>query len=295
MNDSNQTLEFAIDQFLEWGSAHYSNRTIITYSSLLDKCKKHFGPEKSLAEIRPVHISQYIFTLKKAGYAESSIAYMLTAIRVLFKFLQLHGQTTWDYRLVQIPKYTSKHFPTVRKDVVDELAGNIRIDDLKGLRDKAIVLFLYATGVRVSELCDLTIEEIDEDTMRGTIVTKKSRKQRMILWDYETNETLKQYLAEREQWATTDHVFISLTKHPDYFGGKLTTRSVQRIIAKHRPKGRRIVPHSFRSGLATDMLENRVSLRVIQESLGHQSMASLEPYARVHNVELEREYRRVRG
>ena len=171
---------------------------------------------------------------------------------------------------------------------------SVQTNDFIGLRDKAILSFLYATGIRVSELCDLDMEDIDTEQMRGSILNKKSSKRRVIFWDPVTNGILSKYLLEREKWATDEFVFISMDTNRKYRGGRLTTRSVQRIVKKYRID-RRVVPHSFRSGLLTDMLEAGSNIKIIQKAAGHSSINSLDPYARVSDPLLESEYRRIRG
>ena len=285
---SKYTLEEALNDFVEWGSAHYSPRTIELYGSLVKKFVRYMG-NVNVSDIDITHISKYVGNLKKQNYAQSSVTHMIVSLRVFFKFLYHRRLIEWEYALIRIPKYVSKHFPTVRKEETMAMMKQITRSDLIGLRDKAIISFLYSTGLRVSELCDLTVEDIDTDLRRGTVVTKKSLKDRMILWDRLTNELLLKYLEVREEIARDEHIFVSSIN-----GTRLSTRTIQRIVQKYRV-GRRVVPHSFRSGLGTDLLENGANLRIIQKTLGHSSLRSLEPYTRVMDFALEKEYRRIRG
>jgi site-specific recombinase XerD len=139
----------------------------------------------------------------------------------------------------------------------------------------------------------MVVSKLDVKRSMGTVSGKKNRLERLVVWDRVTNELLKTYLLERAKLAKTDRLFINQSKRCP--GGKISSRTIIRVVKNHRVKGRRVVPHSFRSGLITDMLEANVNPIILQEMLGHTSILSLKPYARVTNQQLVKVYRKNRG
>lgn len=281
-------LSEALKQYIEWASCFKAPRTVQVYEQLIGRFIKHVG-DKDIKDIDIRVISQYIAHLQKK-YAESTVMNMIVSVRVLFKFLYERGVLVWDYRLIPIPKYTQKSFPSVEKKEALKMIDRVHIKDFQTLRNKTIISFLYATGCRVSELCDLRVGELKDQY--AVIRTKKSRKLGRIFWDKQTDFLLRIYLEERKRVANTDHVFVSVARN--IRGGKLSTRSIERIVESYR-RGTRVVPHSFRHALAEDLVKKNVGLRHIQEILRHESLRSLETYTRLHDQELKKVYDKHRG
>lgn len=285
-------LSHALDEFVQWGSAVYAPRTVDTYSDLLKRFIRFTG-DRPVKEINISHVAKYVAQLKKKDYAEASIAYMMISIRVLFRFLHERRVIDWDYRLIKIPKYITNHFPTIKSEEILNMQKNIVVNDFRGLRDLVVVKFLAATGVRNSELCELRIDNIDTDAMVAKIQTKKSKKWRFVPWGADTNETIEQYLQEREVWAYDDAFIVSTSKKN--LGRGITSRTIQRIVHKYRPAGKRIVPHSFRSSHLTKLLEEGVDLETIRRNAGHSSILCLEPYLRISQKYIVDKVRVARG
>ena len=286
-----KNLDSLFAEFVEWGSAHYAARTVDTYRCLLSRFIKFVG-EKKVSQIQIQDITRYIIHLKKKGYAESSVAFMIISIRVFFKYLHLRRIIEWDYQLIKIPRYVSKSHPTIELDEARSMIKSVRADDFRGLRDKMILQFLFATGMRVSELAELTLEELDIENRYAIIISKKSRKRRRIFWCENTAGVLDTYLLEREQWAYDDHLIINCSK--THFGKKVTTRTIQRVVKRHR-QGSRVVPHSFRHGLAKDLIKKGANMRSVQEILGHKTLQTVETYTRLYDEEVKVDYDKHRG
>ena len=147
------------------------------------------------------------------------------------------------------------------------------------MRDKAILELLYATGIRCSELVNICFNDInlEEKTIR---IFGKGRKERIVLFGNKAKKQLVRYItAERETVAHKDEaVFLN------FRGGQLSSRSVQRIIEMFRKflqLERPITPHKLRHSFATHLLNQGADLRMVQELLGHQTLASTEKYTHV--------------
>ncbi len=154
----------------------------------------------------------------------------------------------------------------------------------KPLRDKTILELLYATGIRCSELCSITYQDIDMEN-KTIRIFGKGRKERFALFGSKAKERIENYLTYERPAITNkaDFLFVSHNNHP------LDPRSVQRIIQSFRIflKGNKsITPHKIRHSFATHLLNQGADLRTVQELLGHATLASTEKYTHVTTSEL---------
>lgn len=282
-------LSEALSQFKEWGMSKYALNTVHTYTDLIQRFIK-FSGDRPVEEVDVLDTTKYYIHLKKKNYAESSIAYMMISLRQFFKFLFLRRIISWDYQLIAVPKYVSKSYLPIESKEARGMIDSIRSETFRDLRNKTMISFLYSSGLRVSELCDLKVTDLKLGEKFGVIVSKKNRKIRMVFWDDETAHLLESYLPARTLWATTDYVFISLDVRG--VGKKLTTKSVQRIVAQLRPhKG--ISPHSFRHGLGLRAVKAKIHPRHIQKILGHLNLNSSQIYMDVAEEDVKEAYREI--
>src|SRR5262249_10536613 len=166
----------------------------------------------------------------------------------------------------------------------------------KGLRDRAILELLYASGLRVRELAGLNDESLDM-SQQLVRVFGKGRKQRIVPFGEFAARALTAYLSERDRLRLNQpedngqiRVFVSVR------GRRLDARDVQRLVEKTRralPSGRRLTAHTLRHSFATHLLERGADLRAIQELLGHSSLATTEKYTHVSLEHLRAEYEKA--
>lgn len=282
-------LEEALGQFIEWGMTKYALNTVRTYSDLIGRFIA-FAGNKDVREVEITDVTAYYKHLKQKGYAESSIAYMMISIRGLMRFLFLRRLVAWDYELIGIPKYAAKSYSPIEETEAEQMIESIRKNTFKNLRDKTILAFLYASGLRVSELCDLKLGDLFLKARYGQIVSKKNRLGRMILWNEKAHNLLIEYLRSRELWNRSEYVFISLDRKN--FGGRLSTRSIQRLVERYRPRVG-ISPHSFRHGLGMRAVKSGIHNRYIQKILGHKNINSSQIYMDTHDEDVVREYAKI--
>jgi integrase/recombinase XerC len=280
----------SIEQFEEWGMISYTPRTLDIYTGQLRKFGEFIG-NKDIQGIDLSDVNHYWSHLKNRGYASSSIAYALIAIRILWKFLNQRRLVNLDYQLIKIPKYTSRSFVWIDDEEVQKMFDKIGDKTFSNLRDKLIIKFLYASGVRVSELCALKITDLNLKEQQAVIISKKNLKRRIILWDDETTELLKEYLELREKIALDDYLIVGSRN-----AARLTTRQVQRIIKDCREVAgieKKITPHSFRHALGLRAVNSNMNVRYIQVLLGHKNLESSKIYLDYKDENLRREYRKV--
>ena len=154
------------------------------------------------------------------------------------------------------------------------------------LNNKAIFETFYATGIRCSELINITLGDIDfkHKTMR---ISGKGRKERIVLFGNKAKNKIEQYVKTERNGSDSPETTLFL----NYRGNKLTTRSVQRVFAMFRQFlkiDKPITPHKIRHSFATHLLNQGVDLRVVQELLGHKTLASTEKYTHVSLEDLAR-------
>jgi integrase/recombinase XerC len=281
-------------QFLEHlrYERNVSTHTLRNYSSDLEQFQEHLtkiGALKiNVSEIDHLTIREWMAALHSLNKKKASIARKLASLRTFFQFLVREGiLETNPAKLVATPRIERK-LPTHLS--TEDAVRFIETPDLNtdlGKRDRAILEFLYATGVRVGELVNLNLKDIDfrEKLVR---VTGKRKKQRILPFGepalqalmYYLNETRAVFLnncppSERDE----DAVFLN------YQGTRITTRSVGRMVDKYikicAEINRGISPHSLRHSFATHLLDSGADLRDIQELLGHARLSTTQIYTQV--------------
>ncbi len=240
-------------------------------------------------------LRQYLNWLFAQGYQRRSIARKLSSVRSFFRFLARMGYISVNPALdLKQPRLPQK-LPTVLEvSEIEKLLSSPDTSTPRGLRDRAILELLYATGLRVSEVASLRISDIDfaEKLVR---VKGKGGKERIALLHDEALNWLERYLTESRPLflqrgkQVTDIVFVSQKGTP------LTVRQIHRIVDGYAKKvlGRRISPHALRHSFATHLLEGGADLRVIQELLGHSSLAATQIYTRLSRTHLKRVYEKA--
>lgn len=298
--------EELLNQFLQHlqYERNVSKHTLRNYASDLGQFRdwiyaKGKVDDIAVAEIDHLTIREWMSSLH-GDHKKTSVARKLASLRTFFQFLIREGKLESNpAKLVATPKIERK-LPThlTVEDAVRFIETPDLNDDL-GRRDRAILEFLYATGMRVGELVNLNLKDIDfrEKIVR---VTGKRKKQRTLFFGdpalqslmYYLNETRPVFLnncppSERDEQA----VFLN------YQGTRITTRSVGRMVDKYIKRcaeiNRDISPHSLRHSFATHLLDSGADLRDIQELLGHARLSTTQIYTQVSMEKLIEVYDRA--
>jgi len=246
-------------------------------------------------QVTVLTLRQYLNWLFAQGYERRSIARKLSSVRSFFRFLARMGYISVNPALdLKQPRLPQKLPMVLEVSEVERLLSSPDTSTPRGLRDRAILELLYATGLRVSEVASLRISDIDfaEKLVR---VKGKGGKERIALLHDEALNWLERYLTESRPLflqrgkQVTDIVFVSQKGTP------LTVRQIHRIVDGYAKKvlGRRISPHALRHSFATHLLEGGADLRVIQELLGHSSLAATQIYTRLSRTHLKRVYEKA--
>ena len=237
------------------------------------------------AEVDARTVRQFLAWLDRVGEKQSSLARKLATLRSLYRFLLREGQVSTNPAAeVRAPKCPSDLPKVLTKEDADALMEFPEGQDLLARRDRAILETLYSTGARVSELVALNLEDVD--LVQGLVRLRgKGRKERLVPIGAVAVETIVQYRAGLQEPGVADRI-AEAPRAPvfaNHRGGRLTARSVERIVAKYssRLAGGKVSPHALRHSFATHLLDEGADLRAIQEMLGHVSLGTTQKYTHV--------------
>jgi len=246
-------------------------------------------------EVDVLALRGFLAYLHQKGTARSSIARKLAALRTFFRYLVREGRIERNPATsVATPRVPKKIPDRVEEEEIEKLLEVPDATSPLGRRDRALLELLYATGLRVSELTGLDRVEVDLDS-RLVRVLGKGRKERIVPFGEPAAEALERYWPDRRQLAARgagagDAVFLNAR------GGRLTARSVHRLVRRHlRQAALRsgLSPHSLRHAFATHLLERGADLRAIQELLGHASLSTTQKYTQVSTAQLLKVYEKA--
>jgi tyrosine recombinase XerC len=224
---------------------------------------------------------RYLGTLKESGMATASLARKVSTIRNFYRFLVREGMIESTPLAGLVAPKREMRLPTIlSKDDLNALIESADETTPSGLRNRAMLEMMYASGVRLSEIVGLNLRSIDLEE-RTVVVRGKGNKERMVLLGEPAEKTLRRYLAEgRPQVATGAEEAMFLNRD----GNRLSGRSVQKMVRKHALKAgleTHVWPHLLRHSFATHLLDGGAELRVVQELLGHASAQTTQIYTHV--------------
>ncbi len=245
----------------------------------------------SLKDVDRLTLRDYLAHLMKQGLAKASIARKLSAIRSFYRYLLQVGLVdTSPVATTSSPKL-DKRLPSFL--TIEEARRLLETPDLskpQGQRDRALLELLYASGIRVSELVQLNLEQVNLDT-REIRVWGKGAKERVVLMGKPAAEVLATYINEGRLKLLGER--RNSTLFVNRYGGRLPERRVQRILEKYTILAgidKRVHPHMLRHTFATHLLDGGADLRVVQELLGHAALSSTQIYTHVTKSQAKKVY-----
>lgn len=239
---------------------------------------------KDWKQVTPEAIFSFSESLKKGSYASSSICRILIAVKVFFRFLKKEGVISSDLeRYFETPKLWQLIPEVLSSEEVEALLAQPKTDDPMGARDRAILELLYATGMRVSELCQLRITDLDDQFVK---VKGKGKKERIIPVGKRATQAVDYYLIHFRGEADEENapLFLSPRGKPI---DRITVWNRVKIYARSAGIAKSISPHTLRHSFATHLLENGADLRLIQDMLGHEDIGTTDRYTHVTGKRLK--------
>ena len=239
-------------------------------------------------------IRSFLSTVNAKGRSRATAARKLAAIRTFLRYLRREDAFRSDPgSLVRTPKREVRMPAHLSEEEMTRLLDAPDASEPLGRRDKAIVELFYASGLRLSELAGLDIDDVNL-SRRMARVLGKGGKERLVPFNNTTASALRAYLKDRDQLigqrlAKDEALFVN------YRGGRLTVRSIDRLVRRYAAAGARpgVSPHALRHSFATHLLQRGADLRAIQELLGHSRLTTTQRYTHVDAAQLLDVYRKA--
>jgi len=295
-----RTLSPEAEEFLTWLAVERgrSANTLAAYRRDLTAYEDYLKQRGlGLAQVEEAVVEDYVGALRASGRKPASVARALVAVRSLHRFCVEEGTAVADPTgEVGAPKVPQGLPKALTEEEVGSLLGAVAGEDPLARRDRAILELLYGTGMRISELVGLSVGDLalDEGLLRAF---GKGAKERLVPVGSYARRALEEWLGPGgrpqlvpRRWARrgdAEAVFLNAR------GGRLTRQGAWGIVRHHGERvglADRLTPHVLRHSCATHMLDNGADIRVVQELLGHASIATTQVYTRVSPERLVRVY-----
>jgi site-specific recombinase XerD len=219
-------------------------------------------------------------------------SYYVIALRAFLKFLSKKGVKSLSAEKVDLPKLGDRKIEFLSREQVERLLSQPILDEVSGLRDRAILEILFSTGLRVGELAKLNCDQIDLKSREFGVIGK-GRRARVVFLSKRAASWIGRYLSAREDSFKPAWIrFSGKEADPSTAGEsmRLSVRGIQRIVEKYRKQSGvpiKITPHTLRHSHATTLLSSGADLRSVQEMLGHKNVATTQIYTHVTNPQLK--------
>ncbi|MGM0609021.1 MAG: site-specific tyrosine recombinase/integron integrase [Candidatus Muiribacteriota bacterium] len=265
--------------------------TVKAYMEDLIKFGMYLHKNKlELDKLKTINFRAYMTYLSKNKLSSKTIARHISTIHSFFKYLKRKNIIQKNSAaLVNLPKVASNLPKFVFPEELNKLFELPDTDTVLGLRDRLIFELLYATGIRVSELSNLKIYDIDFGERLIKVFGKRS-KERIVPFGKPALGWIEKYSEKITGFSKTDYLFVNR------FGNKLSERGVRLIFDKYVKKLAakiKLTPHVLRHTFATHLLNNGADIRTVQELLGHASLATTQIYTHISGEKLIREYKKT--
>lgn len=270
-----------------------SQNTILAYENDILGFFDYFKNIEDPNEIKRIHFSEYTAHLAESGLLSSSVTRKIASIKGFFRYLSANKEIKSNPSLsLSSPKIPKRLPKVISYEEIEKLLKN-RLTT----KEKAVFELLYATGLRVSELVNLTVKNVD---FKSNLIktTGKGSKDRIVPMGKKAKEALNHYMKERGLLLKTklgseaESVFVFLNEKSE----KISRQWVYNFIKKQGETiNKTISPHTIRHSFATHLLENGADLRAVQELLGHRSVVTTQLYTHISKKRLREVYFNING
>lgn len=295
-------LDRHIKDFLEYLEVERgrSARTVRNYHFYLNRFSDWAGAPsparitEDLVRKYRLYLNREIEGRDEVNLKKSTQNYHLIALRSFLRYLAKRDIKSLSPNKIELAKQGTRKVEFLEDEELRRLFGVLQdASGLIGKRDRAIVAMLFSTGLRVSELAGLKIEQVnikrDEFTVKG-----KGSKHRVVFLSDDAKRAIKEYLGARRD--TSPYLFVSHDRAKGSRGAKaISPRTVQRVIERYAIEAgitKKITPHTLRHTFATDLLQNGADIRSVQAMLGHESITTTQVYTHVTNRQLKQVHKK---
>ena len=257
-----------------------SKNTLSSYTHDLNSMINFFE-KQSITDVKKItstNVNSYVLFLEKQGKSPSSISRNISSMRSFFRYLQNRGEMSCEpTENVVLPKMEKKQPEIASVSTIERLLKAPDIREPKGIRDKAMLDLLYATGMRVSEI--ITIMPSDVNLKLKYVVLTGNKKNRVVPFGTKTKNSLNKYITEAREAFTSDN---DIPLFVNCFGKPMSRQGFWKIIKEYADKAgieEEISPHTFRHSFGAHLVENGADLRAVQQMMGHIDISSTQVYA----------------
>ncbi len=272
-----------------------SLKTIENYDRYLEKFLE-FSKVKGPGEITDDAIRKFRLWLNREDLKRKTQNYYLIALRVFLKYLAKRGIKSLGPERIELAKVGQRELDLITEEELRRLLEAPNGGNLRELRDKAILELLFSTGLRVSEMCSLNRDHIQEAKTGEFSVRGKGDKIRVVFLSDSAKQALKNYLDKRAD--TEEALFARVASRQSSVTSRLTPRSVERIVKYYAIKAgisKKVTPHVIRHCFATDLLSAGADLRSVQNLLGHSSITTTQIYTHITDKQLSDVHKAFHG
>lgn len=285
-------MEDVIKKFVDYLKVqkNYSSYTLLNYEKDLEEYN-HFlaNNNYNYKNMDYKKCTEYLLFLDNKNLKKTSVSRRLSSLRTFYKFLVLNNYVNNNpFLLVSSPKKEKKMPKFINYSGIEEIFNIPNLKTKEGQRERVILEILYGSGVRVSELVNIKIKDIDFNN-KTILIFGKGSKERMVSFGEPALDSIKQFINDGRRQYEIDSEYLIVGKNEI----QLTTRRIEQIISELINKTSikmNITPHMFRHTFATHLLDNGSDLIAVQELLGHESLASTEIYTHISNEHLRDVY-----
>ena len=289
-------MEKQINNFLEFlkNDKKLSENTLQSYKRDIVQYEEYISTKDiNYLSTETEDINGYLKFLQKNNKKSSTVSRSLASIRSFYQYLirvKLISSDPTDG--IQSPKIEKKAPSVLSSQEVELLLEQPSSEDLKGMRDKAMLEFAYATGMRVTEIISLNIDDINLE--QGFAVCKNGSKQRNIPLGTMSLKALKEYVEKARPIIIKDDSVTALFVNTN--GRRLTRQGFWKIVKYYKEQAhisKDITPHVLRHSFATHLLQNGADLKAIQTMLGHSDISSTQVYMQFQDESIKNIYRKA--
>lgn len=285
-----------IDEFIKYLKIekNYSKYTVMNYEIDINDFINFCNEEKiNIYKVNYNEVKKYLVKLYNKKYKASSISRKISSLRMFYKYLYNNKLVDKNiFKYISLPKKEKRLPKYMTNTDIDEIFNIPDINTPIGQRNRLVLELLYGTGIRVSELCNIKISDINFEEKSIRILGKGS-KERIVLYGVPCKEILEKYLEDGRKillnGKNNDYLIVGTNKGNRAF----TTRSIELIIddiIKKASFNKNVTPHTLRHTFATHLLNEGCDILIVKELLGHSSLDTTGIYTHVSNERLRKVY-----
>lgn len=269
---------------------NYSSDTVKSYNDDLKKLYEYIGSEDlSYKSFSKQDAKNYVSSLYLKGLSKKSIVRHVSSCRSFYRYLLNEGVVSLNpFNAIKNIRREKKLPEVLFIDEIDDIIKSMEVKDEYSIRNYAIFMLLYASGIRVSEISKIKLGDIDFDNNKF-VVHGKGNKMRIAFFDDGTKRVINRYIDEFRSKYKGDDEYLFINKR----GTQLTTATYRKIVKDvgvEYASTKGIHPHMLRHSFATHLLDNGADIRNVQELLGHESISATQIYTHVSTSKLKQEY-----